>query len=305
MVVGVLNVTPDSFSDGGLFSDSTEAVKHAISMARAGADWIDVGGESTRPGARPVPAEEELRRVLPVIRGIRERLPAIAISIDTTKGVVAEDALRAGANLVNDVSGLRFDAGIGDVVRRRAVPLVLMHLRGRPSTMQQRPFARSATRSVMNGLMWSIRRARSLGIERSQLIVDPGLGFGKSRRQNYELLARLTLLRRLRLPIMVGASRKSFIQAIVAGGSLDGPLGRKTAPQKTTSYWAITDSTPGRSGRRSEALDFGDAAAVAAAILSGAHIVRVHNVRAAVAAARVSDAVLAAMRPLRSRPASR
>lgn len=296
MIVGVLNVTPDSFSDGGLFSNPGEAVKHAVAMARAGADWIDVGGESTRPGARPVPVEEELCRVLPVIRGIRKRLPRIPISIDTTKGIVADEAIHAGAGLVNDVSGLRFDASIGDVARRHGVPLVLMHLRGRPSTMQQRPFARSATRSVIRGLSWSIQRARALGIQRSQLIVDPGLGFGKSRRQNYELLARLALLRSLRLPIMVGASRKSFIQAVVAGESIHGPRRHDGAGQEGA-YWAITKARARRSACNAEGLDFGDAAAVAAAILSGAHIVRVHNVAAAVAAARVADAVLAAMRP--------
>lgn len=297
VIAGVLNVTPDSFSDGGRFIDARAAVKHAAAMARSGADWIDVGGESTRPGARPVPAEEELRRVLAVIRGIRERLPDVAISIDTTKGVVAEAAIHAGASLVNDVSGLRFDESIGDVVRRHGVPLVLMHLRGRPLTMQQMPFARSATRSVMRGLRWSIKRAISLGISRSQLIIDPGLGFGKSRRQNYEILARLALLRRLRLPIMVGASRKSFIQAVVAGESLEIPRPRKAVVEKDRPYWAITEPNPARSGCCAEALDFGDAAAVTAAILSGAHIVRVHNVEAAVAAARVSDALLAAIRP--------
>lgn len=297
MIAGVLNVTPDSFSDGGLFSNPGEAIKHAVAMARAGADWIDVGGESTRPGARPVPVEEELRRVLPVIRGIRKRLPRIPISIDTTKGVVAEEAIHAGAGLVNDVSGLRFDASIGNVAHRHGVPLVLMHLRGRPSSMQQRPFARSATRSVIRGLTWSIQRAHSLGIPRSQLIIDPGLGFGKSRRQNYELLARLALLRSLRLPIMVGASRKSFIQAVVAGESFHAPRPHEGAGQEGSAYWAITEARARRSSRNAEGLDFGDAAAVAAAILSGAHIVRVHNVAAAVAAARVADAVLAAMRP--------
>lgn len=163
--------------------------------------------------------------------------------------------------------------------------------------MQQRPFARSVTRSVMRGIRWSIERAISLGISRSQLIIDPGLGFGKSRRQNYELLARLARLRSLRLPIMVGASRKSFIQAVVAGESLDGPRPRKAAGQKGELYWAITEANPGISGCSNGALDFGDAAAVTAVILSGAHIVRVHNVAAAAAAARVSDAVLAAMKP--------
>ncbi|HEX5483481.1 MAG TPA: dihydropteroate synthase, partial [Terriglobia bacterium] len=236
IIMGVLNVTPDSFSDGGRFFDSRRAIRHAIEMARQGADWIDVGGESTRPGAQPVSPEEELRRVLPVIRGVRRSLPGLPVSIDTTKAIVAEEAIHAGASIVNDVSGLRFDPGIAEVARRFRTPLVLMHLRGRPASMQRKPFVRSIHWSLACGLSVSIRRALSLGIPRSQLILDPGLGFGKTRRQNFEILAHLNRLQRFRLPLLVGASRKSFIQAVVAGEGLE------PGKSKTTDYWKLTGS---------------------------------------------------------------
>lgn len=309
LICGVLNVTPDSFSDGGRYLDDRVAVAHALEMARAGADWIDVGGESTRPGSVPVSAKEELSRVLPVIRGIRERIPGLPISIDTTKAEVAEMAIRAGANIVNDVSGLRFDPSLANVVRRHNVPLVLMHLRGRPATMQQGPFARSIMRSLGSGLSWSIRRAMALGLDRSQLMIDPGLGFGKTRRQNYQIIARLASLKRFHLPILVGTSRKSFIQAVVSGEGLDP---HRDAKSIKPTYWQITGRKSRRRGETSAAespeagssglhsasefssMDSGDAAAVAASILAGAHIVRVHNVAAALPAVRIVDAILAA-----------
>ncbi len=301
ILMGVLNITPDSFSDGGLYFDRDLAVHHALEMVCQGADWIDVGGESTRPGAKPVTEEEELRRVLPVIAEIRKRLPELPISIDTTKAAVAEQAIRAGANLINDISGLRFDEGIADVARRYRTPLVLMHLRGRPATMQQRPFARLIQRSLTVGLKWSVHRALTLGVRRSQLIIDPGLGFGKTRRQNYEILAHLARLQRFRLPILVGASRKSFVQAIVAGEGLEMT---QTAGEK---YWKLTAkshrglhasyqprATDRPDGDFPAELQYGDAAAVTAAILGGAHIVRVHDVAAIRPAARIADAILAA-----------
>ncbi|MGH9396328.1 MAG: dihydropteroate synthase [Terriglobia bacterium] len=294
LIAGVLNATPDSFSDGGRFIDPGAAVRHAMEMVRAGADWIDVGGESTRPGARPVSAEEELRRVLPIIRGIHKRFSTLPISIDTTKGVVAEQAIQAGASLVNDVSGLRFDASIAEVARRHRVPLVLMHLRGRPATMQQKAFARSASRSVGRGIAWSIQKALALGVRRSQLMIDPGLGFGKTRRQNFELIARLAILRRFHLPIMVGASRKSFIQAVVAGEGLDPTRQANPGGFAKPVYREVTRGKPRWRMESRAALDFGDAAALTAAILAGAHIVRMHNVAAALPAARIADAILAA-----------
>ncbi|MGH9450953.1 MAG: dihydropteroate synthase [Terriglobia bacterium] len=299
LIAGVINVTPDSFSDGGSFFDCRAAVRHALELARAGADWLDVGGESTRPGARPVTAEEELRRVLPVIAGIRKHLPMVPISIDTTKGVVAEQAIRTGASVVNDVSGLRFDASMAGIIRRYRVPLVLMHLRGRPATMQQKPFARSISVSVRRGLARSVQRALSLGVRRSQLIIDPGLGFGKTRRQNFELIARLAILRRFRLPVMVGTSRKSFVQAVAGGEGLDATRRPPSRASAMSAYWSLTGRNLRLRAERRTALDFGDAAAFAASVLAGAHIVRVHNVAAALPAARIADAVLAAAsRPL-------
>jgi dihydropteroate synthase len=260
LVMGVLNVTADSFSDGGLYLDPRAAVEHGLALARAGADWIDVGGESTRPGSKPVSAEDELARILPVIRELHRRLPRTPISVDTTKAEVAEQAVRAGARIINDVSGLRFDPAVAGVARRHRTPLVLMHLRGRPETMQSAPFARSVWRSITTGLSSSIRRALESGVRRSQLIIDPGLGFGKTRRQNFEILAVLDRLRRFRLPVLIGTSHKSFVQAMAAGGAL------ATA----------------------------DAAAVVAAILGGAHIVRVHDVAAVLPAVRLADAMLEA-----------
>jgi dihydropteroate synthase len=295
LIMGVLNVTPDSFSDGGRYFDPVRAVERGVELARQGADWIDVGGESTRPGAHPIAAEEELRRVLPVIRGLRRKLRDVPISIDTTKAEVAQQALHAGANILNDVSGLRFEPRLAEVARRHYAPLILMHLRGRPETMQQKPLARDIWRSVAQGFVTSIRRALAAGVERSQLILDPGLGFGKSRRQNYEILAGLEKLRRFRLPLLVGASRKSFVQAIVAGEGLD----PSPAQRLEARYWPIAGTSERRRGTRkqnSALLLTGDAAAVVAAILGGAHLVRVHDPGAILPAVRVADALLARLR---------
>ena len=287
LIMGVLNVTPDSFSDGGRYFAPELAIAHGLELARQGADWIDVGGESTRPGAHAVAAADELDRVLPVIRGLRRRRRSIPISIDTTKAEVAEQALRAGASVINDVSGLRFDARLAEVAWRHGCPLILMHIRGRPETMQQKPFVRSLWRSLRNGLAWSIRRALAAGVRRSQLILDPGLGFGKTRRQNYEILAHLERLRGFGLTLLVGSSRKSFIQAVVAGEGLE-PLRRRT---RGVGYGPLIQPA----GAPPVApLQMADAAAVVAAILGGAHIVRVHDVAAMLAAVRIADAVRAA-----------
>jgi len=287
LVMGVLNVTPDSFSDGGRYVDPKRAVEHGLELARQGADWIDVGGESTRPGSKPVPAEEELRRVLPVIQALSTRLRGVPISIDTTKAEVAEAAVRAGASILNDVSGLRFDARLAAVARRHSTPLILMHIRGKPATMQQKPFASSIRRSVREGLEWSVRRARAAGLHRSQLIIDPGLGFGKSRRQNFEILAQLGRLGRFRLPILVGTSRKSFVRAMVVGEGLE-PSESGALKEARAGLADLQDRSVLR------LLQFGDAAAVAASILAGAHIVRVHDVAAVLPAVRIADAVLKA-----------
>jgi dihydropteroate synthase len=294
--MGVLNVTPDSFSDGGRFFDTRKAIHHGVEMARQGADWIDVGGESTRPGSQPVPAEEELRRVLPVIRGLRQKLPRVPISIDTTKAEVAQQALGAGATILNDISGLRFDLRLAEVACRHHAPLILMHSRATPETMQRQPFARDIWRSLQQGFETSVRRALDVGVARSQLILDPGLGFGKSRRQNYEILAGLERLQRFRLPLLIGASRKSFVQAIAAGEGLYPSL----APRRGT-YWPIAGKADAESKRRrnpqnASLLLAGDAAIVVAAIVGGAHIVRVHDPAAILPAVRVADALLAALR---------
>ena len=292
LVMGVVNVTPDSFSDGGRFLDPDRAVAHGLELARKGADWIDVGGESTRPGSKPISAAEELRRVLPVVRGLHRKRPALVISIDTTKAEVAEAAVRAGATIINDVSGLRFDPRIAEVARRYRTGLILMHLRGRPESMQRGPFARSVWRSLRDGLARSVGRALASGLKRSQLILDPGLGFGKSRRQNFEILAHLERLQSFRLPIMVGTSRKSFVQAVVAGEGMDRKDRRGAA-------WPLSRGrgAPGTpSGGQSPLLQTGDAAAVAASILAGAHIVRVHDVASMLPAVRLADAILTAGR---------
>jgi dihydropteroate synthase len=317
LIMGALNVTPDSFSDGGLYVDPARAVEHGLELVRQGADWIDVGGESTRPGSQPVSAQEELRRVLPVIRSLRRKLRSTPISIDTTKAEVAEQAAQAGASILNDVSGLRFDPRLADVARRYKTPLILMHLRGRPETMQTRPFVRDIMQSVNRGLAHSLQRALAAGLPKSRLILDPGLGFGKSRFQNFEILARLGQLRRFGLPILVGTSRKSFVQAIAAGAGLraaarHGPSSKRGA----MAYWPMFENLKmppvipakagihragegldsrfrGNDGERALALQLGDAAAVVASILAGAHIVRVHDVAAVMPAVRIADAVLA------------
>ena len=282
LIMGVLNATPDSFSDGGLYLDPVAAIRRGVDMARQGADWIDVGGESTRPGSRPVTAVEELARVLPVIKGLRRRLPSIPISIDTTKAAVAERAVEAGAAILNDISGLRFEPRLAEVARASGCPLVLMHIRGRPRDMQQRPFARSIWRSLQEGLTRSIDRAIAHGVRRRQLVIDPGLGFGKTRRQNFEILAHLERLQLFKLPILVGSSRKSFMRAIVSGEGLVPALPAKGLRNRGPA--AAREKLP-------EGLPLGDAAAVTAAILNGAHIVRVHDVEEIVPAVRIADAV--------------
>jgi dihydropteroate synthase len=264
LVMGVLNVTPDSFSDGGKFLSLEKAVDGALAMERAGADILDIGGESTRPGSAGTGAAEELARVLPVLEALRGRLK-IPISIDTQKASVAEIALGAGAELVNDISGLRNDPELAGVAARRGVPIILMHLRGTPGTMQQKPFAKYVLRDVVAGLRIAIAKARSAGIAKLQIVIDPGIGFGKSYAQNYELIAGLPNLAKLGYPLMVGTSRKGFIGATL-------PRNGKALPVEER-IW-------------------GTAATVAASILNGAHIVRVHDVAEMVKVARVTDCIL-------------
>src|SRR5215469_3684777 len=261
LIMGVLNVTPDSFSDGGQFLDSGRAAEHAMAMQFAGADLIDIGGESTRPGSREVEASEELDRILPVLEGLRGHLK-IPISVDTRRAAVAELALRAGAEIINDVSGLKNDPRLAAVAAQQRVPLILMHIRGEPRTMQKTRFARDVMKDVVGGLRESISIARKAGVAKSQIILDPGIGFGKSFAQNYELLEKLPQLAKLGYPLLVGTSRKGFLGATLAR---DG----KPAPPKER-IW-------------------GTAATVTASILQGAHIVRVHDVAEMVQVARVAD----------------
>jgi len=264
LVMGVLNVTPDSFSDGGKFLDTKRAIEHALAMERDGADLLDIGGESTRPGSGGTEAGEELSRILPVLEGLRGRLK-IPLSVDTQKFEVAEVAIAAGAEIINDISGLKSDPRIAEVAARHGVPLILMHMRGMPRTMQKGPFARDVLRDVTQGLRRSIATARKAGVRKSQIILDPGIGFGKSFSQNYELLRKLPELAKLGFPLMVGTSRKGFLGATLAR---DG----KPAPPEER-IW-------------------GTAATVTASILGGAHIVRVHDVAEMVQVARVADCVL-------------
>ena len=261
LVMGVLNVTPDSFSDGGKFFAEEQAMEHAVEMERAGADLIDVGAESTRPGSEEISSEAELRRVLPVLGGLR-RLLKIPVSIDTQKAEVAEASLDAGAQIINDISGLKNDPRIAEVAARRRAPLILMHIRGEPRTMQKGPFARDVLGDVMQGLRKSVILARKAGVPKSQIILDPGIGFGKSFAQNYELLQKLPQLAKLGYPLLVGTSRKGFLGATLARD------GKPTPPEER--IW-------------------GTAATVTASILNGAHIVRVHDVREMVQVARVAD----------------
>src|SRR3984885_11981794 len=215
LVMGVLNVTPDSFSDGGLYFDSAAAVARALEMERAGADMIDVGGESTRPGADSISASDEIRRILPVLEKLRGRLK-IPISIDTSKAEVAEAATKQGAEIINDVTALQSDPRLAQVAARQKVPIILMHMRGNPRTMQKRPFARDVMRDVIAGLRDAMDRARRAGLSKSQLLLDPGVGFGKKHEQNFEILARLPELARLGCPIVIGTSRKAFLGKAMA-----------------------------------------------------------------------------------------
>jgi dihydropteroate synthase len=268
LIMGVLNVTPDSFFDGGRYLDAPTAIGRALDLERAGADLIDIGGESTRPRADPVSAEEELARVLPVLEGLRGKI-RIPISLDTQKAAVAAAGIAAGVELINDVSALRFDPALGEIIRRQRVALIMMHMRGTPSTMHKGPFASNATRDVISGLKTAVGRAIRAGLAKSQILIDPGLGFGKKYEQNYELLAHLPELAKLGYPLVVGTSRKVFIGWKLAGGGKETP-------------WPI------------EKREWGTAATVAAAILGGAHIVRVHDVEEMTQVARITDAIAAA-----------
>lgn len=266
LVMGVLNVTPDSFSDGGRYLDSTAAIGHGLEMLRAGADLVDVGGESTRPGAQPVPPREEQRRVLPVVRGLVAA--GAVVSIDTMHAETAAAALEAGAAIVNDVSGGLADPAILDVVKAAEVPYVLMHWRGPGREMQARATYADVVAEVRDELAARLAQVTAAGVDAEQVVLDPGLGFAKQAEHNWALLAHLDALRALGRPLLVGASRKSFLGALLAG----------------------PDGTPAPPPRR-EAATTALSALVAA---GGAWCVRVHDVAASRDAVRVSAALAAA-----------
>jgi dihydropteroate synthase len=262
LVMGILNVTPDSFADGGWHLDPDRAVDAALRMASDGADIIDVGGESTRPGAEPVGAEEERRRVLPVIERLAPRI-GIPISIDTYKASVAQDALSAGACMINDISGLLYDPELGGVAAKAGAPIVLMHTRGRSKGMYDLAKYQNVAAEVARELADAIVRAESAGVPRESMLLDPGLGFAKRAEHSFATLAHLDTIAALDRPILAGASRKSFLKA------------------------AIGEREPA-------AREWGTAAAVTAAILLGAHIVRIHGVKEMVDVVHVADRIRAA-----------
>jgi len=257
LVMGVLNVTPDSFSDGGRFAERNAALTHARRLVEQGADIVDVGGESTRPGSSPVPPDEEMRRVLPAV----EELAATGatVSIDTQKAAVAEAALDAGAAIVNDVSALRTDPEMAALIADRGVPVVLMHMQGTPRTMQRAPAYEEVVGDVRRWLAERVEFAQEAGIAGDNILVDPGFGFGKTLGHNLELLRRLHELHELGAPLLVGTSRKSMI-----GMVLDLPASERLG---------------------------GTLATVACAVMSGCHCVRVHDVAAALEVVKVCEAV--------------
>lgn len=259
-VMGVLNVTPDSFSDGGRFLDKAKAVQRALEIAREGADIIDIGGESTRPGAGPVSAREELTRVIPVILAVSKKT-CVPISIDTMKAEVAEEAIRAGASIVNDVSGLKHDKNMASVAAKYGVRLIVMHMKGTPKDMQLKPRYKDVVKDVIKDLKISIKTARAAGVADEKIIVDPGIGFGKTFRHNLEILNRLEEFKELKRPICVGVSRKSFIGKTLG---IKDPEGRL----------------------------IGTIAASVIAIMKGAGLIRVHDVKEAAQAVRMADSIL-------------
>jgi dihydropteroate synthase len=257
-IMGVLNATPDSFSDGGRFFNRDKAVEQGISLAGDGADIIDIGGESTRPYAPSVSEEEELDRVIPVIETLVKEIDR-PISIDTCKAGVAEAALEAGAAIINDISALRFDDRLASVAARTGVPVVLMHMQGTPGNMQDKPFYNDLIPEIIEFLKAAIDTGLKAGIKRERIIIDPGIGFGKNFDHNLEIIRNLDKFTAFDLPILLGPSRKAFIGRI---------LGKEPAER-----------------------DLGTMAAVAAGIINGAHIVRVHNVKMAVDTVKVVDEI--------------
>ena len=258
-IMGVLNVTPDSFSDGGRFFNSDKALEQGIELVRDGADIIDVGGESTRPYSNPVSVDEELERVIPVVEGLKKEIDR-PISIDTCKAAVAREAVKAGASIINDISALGFDRGMAAAVVEAGVPVVLMHMQGAPGNMQVNPSYHDLIPEILNFLKTAADKAVAAGIKRDLIIVDPGIGFGKNFEHNLTIIRELDRFAALDMPVLLGTSRKSFIGRI---------LGNEPVER-----------------------DGGTMATVTAGIMNGAHIVRVHNVKMAVETAKVIDEII-------------
>ena len=265
-IMGILNITPDSFSDGGKFFALDAALARAEQMAADGADILDIGGESTRPFSESVSADEETRRVVPVISYLAKKIP-IPISIDTNKALVARRAVAAGASIINDVSALRFDNEMAAVAAENDVLLVLMHMKGTPADMQVAPVYDDLMGEVKNFLRQAVVRAEAAGVSRKKIIIDPGIGFGKTVDHNLALIHRLNELHDLDLPLLLGSSRKAFIRKI---------LGEARQAQFPPDHPVV---------------EIGTQATIAAGILSGAHIVRVHDVASTVATVRIVDAI--------------
>ena len=258
LLMGILNVTPDSFSDGGLYLEKEKAIAHGLGMIKEGADILDIGGESSRPGSKPIGADEELQRVIPVIEGLMKQAD-VPISIDTTKSIVAEEAIKAGAQMINDISGLHFDQGLAEVAAKEEIPLVLMHIRGTPETMQKDVRYRSLFSEMLQSLRKSIQRAESLGVAPDQIIIDPGIGFGKTMEDNLLIIKNLSEFRILGKPILLGTSRKNFLGKILQAD--------------------VTERLEGT------------LSSIAIGIMNGAHIVRCHDVLQAKKTIAVADAI--------------
>jgi dihydropteroate synthase len=265
--MGIVNVTPDSFSDGGNFFRAEDAISHGLRLVAEGADILDIGGESTRPFADPVNADEEIQRVIPVIEALAAQVD-VPISVDTTKAQVAREALSAGASMLNDIGALRVEPELGRVAAQFDVPLILMHMQGQPRTMQVDPHYDNLLEEIRQFLAQAIAKARQMGLPESRLIVDPGIGFGKTVAHNMRLIANLDYFHALGVPLLLGTSRKAFIRK-----TLKSDLYHQTEPPMS-------------------AVETGTQATVAASVLSGAHMVRVHDV----AATRITCSIVDALR---------
>ena len=257
-LMGILNVTPDSFSDGGLFFDAKKAVRRALEIEREGADVIDIGGESTRPGSSPVPAREQIKRAIPVIRALSGKIK-IPVSIDTSDAFVAEEAVKAGAKIINDITGLRKDKNIAKVAAGYKTGLCIMHIKGAPQNMQKSPRYKDLIKEIYGYLKEGIDIARRAGVLRERIIIDPGIGFGKTIGHNLEILKNIEKFNGLDRPVLVGPSRKSFIGKILGAG--------------------VDERV------------FGTAAAAAIAVINGAHIIRAHDVAQMRQAALIADSI--------------